>query len=72
MEATISKRGVRRIAAAHAREVHAHEEHAHETPARHRFGGSLAQAVVDLSRSGFQNMSFCASRGVVPMAHRSS
>jgi hypothetical protein len=33
----------------------------------HCFGGSLAQTVVDLSRSEFQNTSFCASAGVVPI-----
>jgi hypothetical protein len=40
--------------------------HAHETPAHHCFGGSLAQTVVDLSRSEFQNTS-CE---VVPIALR--
>ena len=33
-----------------------------ETPTHHCFGGSLAQTVVNLSRSEFQNSSFCASR----------
>jgi hypothetical protein len=60
----------------HAHEVHAHkmhprEVHAHETPAHHCFGRSLAQTVVDLSRSKFENQSFCASCGVVPMTRRS-
>jgi hypothetical protein len=56
----------------HARKVHAYETSAHETPAHHCFGGSLAQKVVDLLRSGFQNTSFCASCGVVPIALRRS
>jgi hypothetical protein len=47
--------------------MHAHEMHAHETLAHHCFGGSLAQTVVDLLRSEFQNMRFC---GVVPIALR--
>jgi hypothetical protein len=40
----------RRVHDMHARKVHA----AHETPAHYCFGGSLAQTVVDLSRSEFQ------------------
>src|SRR5277367_6695271 len=48
----------------HVRDMHARKVHAHETPAHHCFGGSLAQTVVDLSRSKFQNTSFCASCGV--------
>jgi hypothetical protein len=61
----------------HAHEVHAHkmrarEVHAHETPAHHCPGSSLAQTVVDLSRSEFQNTSFCASCGVVPIARGTS
>src|ERR1700722_6176727 len=64
----------------HAHEMHAHEirdhkmharkVHAHETPAHHCFGDSLAQTVVDLSRSEFQNTSFCAGCRVVPIARR--
>ena len=41
------------------------------TPMRHlpaNFGGSLAQTVVDLSRSELQNTSFCASCEVVHIA----
>src|SRR5271170_3417476 len=60
----------------HAHEVHAHKMHshemhprgvhAHETPAHHCFGGSLAQTVVALSRSEFENTSFCAGCGGGP------
>jgi hypothetical protein len=56
----------------HAYEMHARKVHAHEIPAHHCFGGSLAQTVVDLSRSEFQNTSFYASSGVVPIACRTS
>jgi hypothetical protein len=60
----------------HAHEVHAHkmhprEVHAHETLAHHCFGRFLAQTVVDLSRSKFENTSFCANCGLVPMTRRS-
>jgi hypothetical protein len=61
----------------HAHEMHPHEVHPHETRAyeihardmhaHHCFGGSL---VVDLSRSEFQNTSFCASGGVVAYSWR--
>jgi hypothetical protein len=64
----------------HACEVHPHEMHAHEmtpiryTPMRHpptiALVASLAQTVIDLSRSEFQNTSFCTSCGVVPIARR--
>jgi hypothetical protein len=47
----------------HAYEIYDHKVHAHETPAHYCFGGFLAQMVVDLSRSEFQNSSFCASCG---------
>ena len=50
----------------HAHHMHDRKGHAHETPAHHYFGGSLAQTVVDLSRSEFQNTS-CE---VVPIALR--
>jgi hypothetical protein len=46
-----------------AHEMHARKVHAYETPAHYCFGGSLAQTVIDLSRSEFQNTSFCASCG---------
>ena len=45
----------------HVHDMHARKVHAHETPAHHYFGSSLAQTVVDLSRSELQNTSFCAS-----------
>jgi hypothetical protein len=58
----------------HTHEISAHEMtpkkvHANETPAHHCFGGSLAQTVVDLSRSEFQNGSFCGLvQEVAPVA----
>src|SRR5271163_3626937 len=36
--------------------MHPREIYTHETPAHHRFGGSLAQTVVALSRSEFENI----------------
>jgi len=54
----------------HAHEMYGRKVHAHETPAHHYFGGSLAQTVVDSSRSEFQNTSFCTGCEVVPIALR--
>src|SRR5271156_5208708 len=54
-----------------ARDMHARKVHAHGIPAHHCFRGSLTQTVVALSRSEFQNTSFCASCGMVPILRRS-
>src|SRR6266516_76253 len=45
----------------HVHDMHARKVHGHETPAHQYFGDSLAQTVVDLSRSEFQNTSFCGN-----------
>jgi len=42
----------------HAHKMHPREVHAHKTPAHHYFGGTLAQTVVDLSRSEFEKYEF--------------
>jgi hypothetical protein len=54
----------------HAYEIYDHKVHAHETPTHYCFSSSLAQTVVDLSRSESQNASFYVSCGVVPIARR--